>query len=467
MRLCWIGFLILVGCLNSIARSASLVDGTFAIGTGADGIVEQVLQQPDGKILICGNFTTFNGQSKAYMARLNNDGSVDTSFTAGPGYWTRHMALQSDGKIVIGGYFTTVEGQKRNRIARLNPNGSLDTTFNVGAGCEGVLGVAIDGNPDPFVMWCEVLPTGRILAVGNFTNYNTTQAYGIIAIKPDGSRDTSFDIGGTGLDSWGRVIKPLANGQIMVGGWFQNYRGKTSNRVVRINADGSPDNSFNAYYGDRTAIYAIVEQANGQLITSGHSLNYDGLFTREVERINVDGSVDPTWPGYTNEKTESLLLLGNGKVVVGGNFTQVNGQPRKGLARFNADGSLDPTFIADTDNYVWTIAPADPGKILVSGGFTTIDGLSRRGVARVRLPEGATGGTNQPPSAPHIMNATVNGKFQCIVGSVSGFNYTLQFKNAANAPTWTALTPVAGTGGPITLTDDAPAAPRFYRVEVR
>jgi uncharacterized delta-60 repeat protein len=464
MRRCWIGLVAVCGCLNAEAR-LPVVDETFKIGTGADGIVEQVLQQPDGKILICGNFTTFNGQAKPYMARLNNDGTIDSSFDARPGYWTRHMALQADGKIVIGGYFTTVEGQKQNRIARLNANGSLDTGFNIGAGCEGVLGVAVDGNPDPFVMWCEVLPTGRILAVGNFTNYNTTQAWGIIAIKPDGSRDTSFDIGGNGLDSWGRVIKPLANGQIMVGGWFQNYRGKTSNRIVRINADGSPDNSFTAFYGDRTAIYTIVEQANGQLITAGHSLNTEGLFTREVVRLNVDGSVDSSWPGFTNEKTESLLLLPNGKVVVGGNFTIVNGQQRKGLARFNGDGTLD-SFVANTDNYVWTVAPADPGKILVSGGFTTIEGQSRRGVARLRLPEGPGVGTTTPPS-PQIMNASVSGKFQCVVGSVTGFNYTLQYKNSAQGATWTSLPSVAGTGGPITLSDAAPAAPRFYRVEVR
>jgi uncharacterized delta-60 repeat protein len=467
MRQCLIGFLALIGCLNVAARIQPIVDSTFNIGTGADGIVEQVLQQPDGKILICGNFTTFNGQPKAYIARLNNDGSVDTTFNAGPGYWTRHMALQSDGKIVIGGFFTTVEGQKRNRIARLNKNGTLDTAFNIGAGCEGVLGIAVDGNPDPFVMWCEVLPSGRILAVGNFTNYNTTQAWGIIAINEDGSRDTTFNIGVNGLDSWGRVIKPLANGQVMVGGWFQNYRGKTSNRLVRINPDGSPDNLFNAFYGDRTAIYTIVEQANGQLITAGHSLNYEGLFSREVVRLNVDGSVDPTWPGYTNEKTESLLLLPNGKVVVGGNFTMVNGQPRKGLARFNADGSLDSTFVANTDNYVWTVAAGDPGKILVSGGFTTVNGVSRRGVARLTLPEGATGGTNTPPTAPRIMNARVSGKFECVVGSVSGFNYTLQYKNSVQEASWTSLPAVAGTGGAITLTDTTPGTARFYRVEVR
>jgi uncharacterized delta-60 repeat protein len=461
----WIRF-VAIFTTALLSQAASLVDTTFNIGTGANGIVEQVLQQPDGKILICGNFTSFNGQNKGYVARLNNDGSVDSSFTAGPGYWTRHMALQADGKIVIGGFFTTVEGQKRNRIARLNTNGSLDTSFDVGAGCEGTLGVAIDGNADPFVMWCEVLPSGRILATGNFTNYNTTQAYGIIAINPNGSRDTTFDIGGTGLDSWGRSIKPLDNGQVMLSGWFQNYRGFGANRLVRINADGSPDTTFHPYYGDSTAIYSVVQQSNGQLITSGHSLNSQGLFKREVERINADGSVDSSWPGFTNDKTECLLMQTNGKVVVSGYFSQVNGQPRSCLARFNADGSLDDTFLANADNYVWTIAPGGPGKILVSGGFTSIDGIPRGGVARLNLPEGSSGGVTTPPR-PTILNAHVSGSFQRTVGSVSGFNYVLQYKSDATGSAWASLPAVAGTGGPIALSDGRPSSPRLYRVVVQ
>ena len=466
MRQWGIGFLTTIAICGLATRAASLVDTTFNIGTGADGIVEQVLQQPDGKILICGNFTTFNGQPKAYVARLNNDGSVDQSFTGGAGYWTRHMALQDDEKIVIGGYFTTVNGVKRNRIARLNKDGSLDQSFDPGRGMEGIIGKGIDGNADPFVMWCEVLPGGRILAVGNFTNYNTTQAWGIIAINPDGSRDNSFNIGGNGLDSWGRVIKPLSNGQIMVGGWFQNYRGKTSNRIVRINPDGSPDPNFTAFYGDKTAIYSIVEEPDGKLITAGHSLNELGLFAREIVRLNTDGTVDQSWPGYTNEKTECLLRQTNGKVVVGGFFNRVNGELRRGLGRFNADGSLDPTFIADTDNFVWTIARGGPGKILVSGGFTTVDGISRRGVARLNLPEGAAGDVPPPPT-PRIINARRNGGLECTVSSAVGYTYTLQFKSTLTGGTWSPVATAAGTGGPLVFTDARPIAPRYYRVEVK
>src|SRR5262245_23147431 len=92
---------------NVQSRAGRLGDTSFDIGKGAGGLVEQVLELPDGKVLICGNFTTFNEENRSYVARLNSNGSVDLSFEAHPNYWVRHMSVQKDGKIVIGGYFET------------------------------------------------------------------------------------------------------------------------------------------------------------------------------------------------------------------------------------------------------------------------------------------------------------------------------------------------------------------------
>ena len=69
-----------------------------------------------------------------HLARLNTDGSLDTSFTSAADYFVNTLAVQPDGKILVGGRFGTVAGQTRNNIARLNQDGSLDTSFNPGIG---------------------------------------------------------------------------------------------------------------------------------------------------------------------------------------------------------------------------------------------------------------------------------------------------------------------------------------------
>lgn len=461
----WTG-LITATLLAISAQAASLVDTTFDTGSGANGIVEHVLMQPDGKVLVCGNFTTFNGTDHPYCARLNSDGSVDTSFRAGASYWVRHMALQPDGKIVVGGYFKGADGASANLIARLNTDGSRDTSFDMGSGCQGSLGTAIDGNPDPFVMWVEVQPDGKILATGNFTNYNGAVSFGLVRINSDGSRDTTFNVGG-GLDSWGRSIHQLGNGQILVTGWFQNYRGTTANRIARINSDGSPDPTLHAFYGDLTSVYSVAVQTDGKMITSGHSLNTEGLFRREIKRINADGSDDSSWPGSTNEKTECLFMQRDGKVVAVGYFSQANGAPRNGIARFNADGTLDQSFVANADNYVWTVNPGPAGTIYVSGGFSSIDGISSPGVARLKFLD-SSGSTNTPPAAPTIANSRFNAaKFECTINSGANYTYILQYKGDATSTTWTSLPAMTGTGGSIVLTDPTPSGTRFYRVEAR
>src|SRR5207302_4977345 len=138
----------------------------------------------------------------------------------------------------------------------------------------------------PIVFWREVQSDGKILITGNFRNYNGESSTGVARLNPDGSRDTSFQMG-SGLDSWGRVIKLGANDQIYLGGWFTSYNGSGANRLARLNLDGTIDKNFNPYYGDSTSVYSIVELANGQLITAGHS-KYTTNDFKEVVRLNSD-----------------------------------------------------------------------------------------------------------------------------------------------------------------------------------
>ena len=120
--------------------------------------------QADGKVLIGGEFTTVSGTSRNAIARLNGDGTLDTGFDPGAGAndWVKDVAVQPDGKVLIGGDFTTVNGTGRNRIARLNGDGTLDTGFDPGAGANyWVSAVAIQAD-------------GKVLIGGGFDTVDGT-----------------------------------------------------------------------------------------------------------------------------------------------------------------------------------------------------------------------------------------------------------------------------------------------------
>ena len=94
------------------------------------------------------------GVSRNYLARLNEDGSLDLGFSPSLNGFVHAIALQTDGKVLIGGFFTSVNGQPRTHIARLNADGSLDGSFTPDANSQ-VYAIAVQTD-------------GKILASGDF-----------------------------------------------------------------------------------------------------------------------------------------------------------------------------------------------------------------------------------------------------------------------------------------------------------
>src|SRR5690606_13492315 len=80
-----------------------------------------VTLQTDGRILIAGNFTSYKNTPRHRLARVNPDGSLDTSFDPGPGADQQVLALavQPDGRVLLGGDFTTCGGGARRHLVRL------------------------------------------------------------------------------------------------------------------------------------------------------------------------------------------------------------------------------------------------------------------------------------------------------------------------------------------------------------
>lgn len=443
--------------VETVFAQTNFLDTSFNPGAGAqNGFVESMVLQPDGKIVICGSFTSFNGAPGGYVARLNPNGSVDTSFTSSVSYWTRCLALQKDGKIIAGGFFNSAGGQSRRLIARLNSNGSLDTSFDPGFGCTGILGVGIDGNADPFVFSIAIQADGKILIGGNFSKYDQVSSPGIARLNTNGTLDTTFSVG-SGVNSWIRSLRVQTNQQVVAAGWFTSYNGFSCNRMVLINPDGSPDTSFHPYFGNETAAYTMAMQ-NGKMVVGGHTINPNSVFQQEVVRLLSDGSFDPTFnPGGSgaNDKVESVGVQLDGKIVMGGYFSLYNGTGVGNIARLNPDGTLDPTFNADVDNWIWTVLVQPDGKVLICGGFNNVNGISRNGIARLNA-----------SSLPSLFNAKRSqGRFEVSIISQSGKSYSLQYRDSMNTGNWVSLPSVAGDGGVKTLVDsNAPATSRFYRV---
>ena len=359
------------------------LDTTFNPGSGANSVIRSVAVQADGKLLIGGDFTNFNGNYLINIARLNADGSIDTTFNntnyglTAPNIY--YVTLQGNGKVLIGGNFTMYYGapQEKN-IARLNVDGSSDPTFNPGTGADGS------------VNSIKVKDNGKILIGGGFINYNGNGRNGIVQLNTDGSIDTTFNTG-TGASNGIACIAVQVDGKVLIGGSFTNFNGVAIISIARLNVDGSLDTTFNPGIGANGSIATIALQADGKVLIGGNFTNYDGTEINRIARLNTNGSLDSTFnPGSGfNDPPYSIVVQADGKVLVGGSFTIYNATARSGIARLNTNGSLDTTFNPGSGtngnfaNVVNSIALQGDGKIIIGGFFTSYNGTSRNNIARI------------------------------------------------------------------------------------
>jgi uncharacterized delta-60 repeat protein len=379
---------------NRIARlnNDGSLDTSFNPGTGAENKIYKLDIQSDGKIIISGAFTICNGTSINRIARLNSDGTLDTSFNPGTGannviYTT---ALQSDGKIIIGGAFTSINGNSFFRIARLNSDGSIDTSFSSGTGA-GNSGTAFPSNGNVWAI--AIQSNGKIIIGGAFASYNGTSLNRIARLNSNGSLDVTFDFG-TGANGIIYTFAIQSNGKIIIGGAFNSYNEVFRNRIMRINSDASLDTSFNTQTGANGIVRATSLQSDGKIIVVGNFNCYNNNLTRRIARLNSDGTLDATFDtgigAVSSIGLHTTSIQNDGKIIIGGNLSQYNGVNRNGIARLNSDGSIDTTFdpgtgVAGGSSYsiVHTSALQSDGKIIIGGDFRFYNGIARSGVARL------------------------------------------------------------------------------------
>lgn len=351
-------------------------DSGFNVGTGANTRVTSAVMQNDGLVVIGGNFTTYNGTGIARLARLKRDGTLDAGFTPGTGAdnQVNSVALASGGGIYIGGQFLNYDGTARRRIARLNSNGALDAGFVVGTGFNNT------------VTQVAVQPDGKVICVGDFTSYNGTAINRVARLNTNGSLDAGFTVG-TGANFLVTCVAVQSDGKILIGGYFNNYNGSLVVALARLNSNGTLDTGYNfGGSGLNNAVAAISLQPDGKALVGGFFTNYNGTGRNRIMRVNTDGSLDTGFdPGTgANNTVLAFAQQSNGAIIVGGDFTTFSGAARNRHCRVTSIGALDATWTTGANNTVNALCWIPEGRVVVGGLFTNIAATASNRVARLK-----------------------------------------------------------------------------------
>ena len=370
---------------------------------GVNNSVNAVAVQEDGKIVVGGTFTTVGGQPRQRVARLNDDGTLDMTFSGtninGQGVFS--IALQQDGKILAGGDFQ-IGGNPVN-LVRFNQDGSRDLSFNP----------VVNG-----LVW-TIAPQsdGTIFLGGEFVSVSGQTRNKIARINADGSIDLSFQDPGISSTLFESaiiyVIAAQSDGKIVVGGFFDRAGGQSRTAVTRLDSDGTLDMNFQDpgaaggtgttinHLGNQTVVNSIAIQADGKILIGGAFASVGGQTRSNLARLDPDGSLDLTLENasltnVSNTFLSGLVLQPDGRVLIAGFFDSVAGETRRKGARVHSDGTLDPTFVdpAVSDGAVQTLALQSDGKLLIGGFFTSVGGRPRRRLTRLT----STGALDVPAS---------------------------------------------------------------------
>lgn len=369
--------------------AGGLVDPTFSVGTGFNAGTYVSACQPDGKIVIVGDFTSYKGVSANGVARLNYDGSLDTAFSSnigtGADIFPYRCAVQSDGKILIGGLFNNFNTVAAKNLIRLNSDGTRDTAFmdNLGSGFNGM------------VTAIYVLSSGKILVGGGFTTLNGITVGRLVLLNSDGTQDTTFTTNiGSGPDSNVWSIGLQSDGKIVISGPFTTFNGSSVGYIARLSTTGVLDTTFrtNNGSGANNSITGVGIQSTDEIVITGNFTSFNGTSIVRVAKLNANGGLNSTFTsnigtGATANEVSACLIQPDDSIVLSGRFLVLNGTTSKGLARLSKDGVIDSAFYANIGNSFNNgsngVSAQHDGKLIFTGQFTSLNGASMKGVARI------------------------------------------------------------------------------------
>ncbi len=365
------------------------------------GDVKAVAVQANGQSIIGGYFTSYNTTPVYGVVRLLSNGQQDNGFNSTPGNepginyggYVNAITIDSSNRIIIAGEFTSYDGSSVINIARLTQTGQLDSSFVSGTGFNGAVN-ALDLDTN-----------GNILVGGYFTSYNTTNVNYIARLLPTGGLDPTF-IPNTangrpnfGANGGVNAIATDASGNIILGGSFQQVDGSNLVYVARLLTNGSVDPTFNPEIGPDDVVNSVAVEPNNEILIGGAFQNYNLYPRGGIALLQQSGAVDQNFTPGTGDDggvVYSVLLQPDGNIVVGGQFRSFNGSRRLSLARLLPSGWVDTSFmdtgynqyaglinklyneLIDPVHIAYAMALQPDGNIVVGGSFTNVGGGGAR-----------------------------------------------------------------------------------------
>jgi len=385
-------------------------DGSLDSGFLLDASIQKVYGATflGAKYLVTAQMAGFNGPHSLLL--LNRDGSVDETFApiilTISSYWAR-FDFQSDGRILVIGGITEFNGEEAGKVIRLNTDLSLDHTFNT----------AHLSQPYHTIRDITLQSDDKILLTGNFTSYDDFETPGgVVRLNSDGTVDTDFIVGPVGniINRGAYYASILSDGKIVVAGL--NYSDYLKYLIVKLNDDGSINSQLTPNlirYNDLDDLRMLVN-ADDEIIVAGDFVYYDSETFAGFAAFDVNGNTLPVNPKIGRTPfIKKAAIQGNGKVLLTGDFYEINGEEANQIARLNSDGSLDDTF--DPDITLWnpqkskvsSVAVQSDGKIIVGGYFVEV-GLVDYYNNLIRLDEnGALDLTFRPKVSPTFVDQGV------------------------------------------------------------
>lgn len=359
--------------------------------------------QSTGKIIISGYFSAYNNIGRNHFARLNNDLTLDLGFTSAgttPANERPYdVCVQPGDKIFVVGSFTGFSGGTNGTgLARLNSDGTIDTSFNTG-------GTGFNSGSSAFT--CSNYSIDKTIVGGTMTTYNGASCRQVVLLNSNGSMDTTFNFP---LYNSATVYKVAnhSSGKILVAGVLL-FNGSTTVHLIRVNADGTLDTTFapgiiNSTGNTNctscpggTGIKEVVGLPDGKIIVTGAFSSYNGVARTNIVKLLTDGTIDPSFnPNASTDRVISAVSVEpfSNKLVIAGEFTDFSGAAVGKIARllpngyldtsFNiGTGTLDDTGIGFTYNNVAALTRQPDNKIIVGGSFTSFNGITAGYITRI------------------------------------------------------------------------------------